>query len=72
MKMDNKTYDFLKWIAQIVLPAVGTLWFALAGIWNWPYAQAVLGTITAVDAFLGAVLGISTMNYNKEQNDVSL
>lgn len=63
--MSNKAYDTLKWIAQILLPALGTLYFALAGIWNFPYAEAVVGTITAVDTFLGVILGISTINYNK-------
>ena len=63
--MSNKVYDALKWIAQILLPALGTLYFALAGIWNFPYAEAVVGTITAVDTFLGVILGISTINYNK-------
>lgn len=65
MKFSNKTYDILKWIAQIMLPAVGVLYFALAGIWNFPYGEEVVGTITAVDAFLGAILGISTKQYNK-------
>ena len=63
--MDNKIYDVLKWIAMVVLPALGTLYFALAGIWNFPYGEVVVGTITAVDAFLGALLGISTANYKK-------
>lgn len=63
--MSNKTYDALKWIAQILLPAIGTLYFALAGIWNLPYAEAVVGTITAIDTFLGCLLGISSINYNK-------
>ena len=62
--MNNKTYDILKYIAQIVLPALGTLYFALAQIWGFPYGEAVVGTITAVDAFLGAVLKISTDKYN--------
>ena len=66
MKLDNKTYDILKFIAQIVLPAVGTLYFALAGIWNFPYGEEVVGTITAVDTFLGALLGLSSATYNKE------
>jgi len=64
--MSNKLYDILKWIAQILLPALGTLYFALAGIWNFPYAEAIVGTITAVDTFLGIILGISTANYNKK------
>lgn len=67
MKMSNKVYDILKFIAQILLPALGTLYFALAKIWGFPYAAEIVGTISAVDAFLGALLGISTANYNKEQ-----
>lgn len=63
--MSNKVYDILKWIAQIVLPAIGTLYFALAGIWGFPYGEQIVGTITAIDAFLGAILGISSANYNK-------
>lgn len=66
--MSNKVYDVLKFIAQILLPALGTLYFALAGIWNFPYAEQVVGTITAVDTFLGVVLGISTINYNKNNS----
>lgn len=65
--MNNKTYDILKWIAQIFLPALGTLYFALAGIWDFPYAEAIVGTITAVDTFLGIILGISTVQYNKKE-----
>lgn len=65
MKMTNKTYDVLKFVAQILLPALGTLYFALASIWGLPYAEQIVGTITAVDTFLGAILGISTANYNK-------
>lgn len=63
--MSNKTYDILKFIAQILLPALGTLYFALASIWGLPYGEQIVGTITAVDAFLGAILGISTKKYNK-------
>lgn len=64
--MKNQTYDILKWIAQIVLPALGTLYFALSGIWGLPYGEEVVGTITALDAFLGALLGISSAQYHKE------
>jgi hypothetical protein len=63
--MSDKTYDTLKWIAQILLPAVGTLYFALSKVWGLPYSNEIVGTITAVDAFLGAILGISTAQYNK-------
>lgn len=64
--MSNKTYDILKWVAQLLLPALGALYFALAGLWDFPYGEQVVGTITAVDAFLGAILGLSTVAYNKE------
>lgn len=63
--MSNRTYDVLKFIAQIFLPALGTLYFALASIWGLPYGEQIVGTITAVDAFLGAILGISTKKYNE-------
>lgn len=65
MKMSNKVYDVLKWIAMYFLPAIGTLYFALSGIWNLPYGEQVVGSITAVDTFLGVLLGISTAQYNK-------
>ena len=67
MKMTNKVYDILKWIAQILLPAIATLYFALAKIWNFPCPAEVVGTISAIDMFLGGVLGISTGEYYKEQ-----
>lgn len=65
MKISNKTYDVLKWVAQYLLPASGTLYFALANIWGFPYGEEIVGTITAVDAFLGVLLGISSAQYNK-------
>ena len=67
MKLSNKVYDVLKWIAMYLLPAVGTLYFALSGIWGFPYGEQVVGTITAVDTFLGVILGISTATYNKRE-----
>ena len=66
--MSNKTFDILKFIAQVLLPAIGTLYFALAGIWGFPYAEQIVGTITAIDTFLSVCLGISTAKYNKVQN----
>ena len=63
--MSNKVYDALKWIAMYLLPALGTLYFALAGIWGLPYGEQIVGTITAIDTFLGVILGISTVQYNK-------
>lgn len=64
--MSNKVYDVLKWLAMVVLPAIGTLYFALAGIWGFPYAEQIGGTITAVVTFLGVVLGISSAQYKKK------
>lgn len=63
--LSNKAYDVLKWIALYLLPAAGTLYFALAGIWSFPYGEEIVGTITAIDTFLGVLLGISTAQYNK-------
>lgn len=69
MQMSNERYDFLKWVAQYFLPAAGTLYFTIAGIWGLPYVEEVIGTITAIDAFLGVALGISTHQYNKTNKD---
>lgn len=69
MKLSNETYDVLKWVAQILLPAMGTLYFALASIWGLPYGEQVVGTITAIDAFLGALLQISSDEYNKAKKE---
>lgn len=69
MKLSNKTYDILKWVARYLLPAIGTLYFALAGIWGFPYGEQVVGTVTAIDTFLGVILGISTAQYNKTVNN---
>lgn len=71
MKLQNKTYDILKWITTIVLPALGTLYFALSGIWGFPYGEQIVGTITALVTFFGVILGISTHNYNKGEEDVN-
>jgi hypothetical protein len=68
--MSNKTYDILKYIAQIVLPALGTLYFALASIWGLPYGEQIEGTIIAIDTFLGAILMVSTASYNKAQIEI--
>ena len=65
--LTNKTYDVLKWVALILLPAIGALYFGLAGIWNFPYGEQVVGTITVIDTFLGAILGISTVQYNRKE-----
>lgn len=66
MKMSNKTFDILKYIAQYFLPALGTLVFTICSICNLPYGEQIVGVITAIDAFLGGLLGLSTYNYKKE------
>ena len=66
MTMSNQTYDVLKWVAQILLPAIATLYFALGQIWGFPLCEQIVGTITAIDAFLGVILGISSANYHQE------
>lgn len=65
--MSNKTYDKLKFIALKVLPALATLILALGAIWHLPYYEAIAATITAVDTFLGAILGISSKRYAEGQ-----
>lgn len=69
MKLTNKTYDILKWIVVIVLPAAATLYAALGGIWGLPLVTEITGTITAVDTFLGAVLMISSASYKGKENE---
>lgn len=66
MKLPDNVYNVLKWITMILLPAIATLYFALSGIWGFPYAEQIVGTIAAVETFLGALLGISTLTYNKQ------
>ena len=66
--MSNKVYDVLKYITQIIIPAIATLYFALAGIWGFPYGEQIVGTLTAIDTFLGVCLGISTYKYNNKED----
>lgn len=70
--MNDKLYNVLKWIAQVVLPGLGTLYFALSTIWGLPFGEEIVGTITAIDAFLGVILGVSTASYNKNGKDGTL
>lgn len=65
MKMSNKVYDVLKWIAIIALPASATLYSVLAGTWNLPYGDQIVQTINGVATFLGILIGVSTLSYNK-------
>jgi len=61
--MSDRMHGILRDIALYILPALGTLYFALAGIWGLPYGEQIVGTITAVDTFLGAILKIAEVNY---------
>lgn len=65
----NKVYDILKWVCMVGLPALATLWFALGKIWGFPYLAEIEATIIAIDTFLGAVLGISSISYNSKLSD---
>lgn len=65
--MSNKMYDVLKWVCIIVLPAIATLYMGLAKIWDLPFETEIPQTITVIDAFLGAILGVSTIQYNKDE-----
>lgn len=63
MILDSKVYDALKWIVQIVLPGLGTLYAALGSLWGFPYTEQVVGSLSAVAVFLGACLRISNSTY---------
>ena len=67
MILSNNVYDILVYVAQIGLPAIATLYAALAGIWGLPYGTEITGTIAAVDTFLGTLLKISSITYNKQK-----
>lgn len=68
MILPDKAYNVLKWICIILLPALATLWFALGKIWGFPYLAEIEATIIAIDTFLGAILGISAINYSRLDN----
>ena len=65
MKLPNKCYDVLKWIVMIVIPALTTAYVGLSAVWGWPYAEPVAKTSAIACTLLGALLGISTAEYNK-------
>lgn len=69
MKMSNRVYDALKWLAMIFIPAVSALYFGLSKIWGLPYGEEIVGTLAVIDTFLGALLGISSDKYWKEQDN---
>ena len=65
MKMSNKMYDALKWIALVALDAIGVFYKAIAAIWGLPLGDEVLATCTSLSLLLGTLIGISGANYNK-------
>ena len=67
MKLNDGLYDVLKWITMIVIPALATAYVGLAAVWGWPYADEVAKTSAVICTLLGALLGISTAQYNKEE-----
>lgn len=69
--LSDRAYEILKWICVICLPAISTCYFALAGIWGFPYAEQIVGTISALTTFIGVLIGISTIQYNKAKADIT-
>lgn len=67
MLLNDKIYNALRWVAQYLLPGLATLYFALSEVWGFPYVEQIVGTIVIINTFLGALLGISTHNYNKQK-----
>ena len=71
MIMSNKIYDFLRFIADLLLPALGTLYAALGEIWGFPYKEQIVGTVLAVVAFMDAVLKVAKNKYDKAQQNIN-
>lgn len=69
MKLPNRLFDVLKWVAILFLPALAILIRTVFAIWSIPYGEEISSTIVALQVFLGAILGVSTLNYNKEAAD---
>lgn len=67
MKLKDSVYDWMKWLVCITIPALTTAYVGLAAVWGWPYAEPVAKTSAIICTLLGAILGISTINYNKQQ-----
>lgn len=66
MKLSNKAYDILKWVCMICIPALATAYVGLSAVWGWPYADQIAKTANVFTALLGALIGISTAQYNKD------
>lgn len=70
MRLNDKLYDCLKWIAILLLPSLATLVAVIFKIWNLPYGNEIAQTITALATFLGAILGISSVQHKRENNEI--
>lgn len=66
-RLSDAWYDVLKWVTMVVIPALATAYVGLSGVWGWPYADEVAKTAAVVCTLLGALLGISTAQYNKQE-----
>ena len=69
MKLNNKVYDVLKYISLIVLDAIGVAYQSLADVWKLPYGTEIMKTCTIISIFIGALIGVSSYNYNKERKE---
>ena len=69
MKLPDKLYDILKWITMIVIPALATAYVGLSAVWGWPFADEIAKTAAVVCTLLGALLGISTAQYYKDDEE---
>ena len=70
IKMKSELFDCLKWIVMVVIPAATTAYVGLASIWHWPFADEIAKTSAVLCAFLGALLGISNLQYKQEMQEV--
>lgn len=68
MKLNDQLYEILKWVSLILLPSCGALYASLSGLWGLPYPLEVVGTLEALGLFIGAIIGISTVNYRKGED----
>lgn len=69
MKLSNKVYNVLKWIALLALPALATFWGVIGKVWDLPYTMQIVTTITALATLIGTMIGVSTISYNKDKED---
>lgn len=69
MKLPNSVYDYLKFLCTVFIPAFSSLYFGLSQIWGFPYGEEVTGTLAVIATFIGALIGISSINYYKEDDE---